>query len=33
LRTLDLIAYEDNGRSFRLLDKIGLATLDDDADM
>ncbi len=33
LRTLDLIAYEDNGRSFRLLDKIGLATLDDDADV
>jgi len=33
LRTLDLIAYEDNGRSFHLLDKIGLATLDDDADV
>jgi len=33
LRTLDLIAYEDNGCSFRLLDKIGLATLDDDADV
>lgn len=33
LRAAGLIAYEDNGRRFRLLDKTGLATLDEDSDV